>query len=105
LVRRIINEMNEEDVKLLKDNDWIVECESPFEIKHEDGDAFASGLAAQIVLDNLKHEKNNAFSEQDMHDCFNAGINRGINIAAIIMKRELDEEFPTYQEYMKKYDK
>lgn len=96
--------MNEEDIKLLEDNGWIVECYSPFEIRYHDGGAFASGLAANIVLDDLKYERDNAFSEQDMHDCFNAGVNRGITIAAIITKHELDEEFPTYQEYMKRYE-
>lgn len=48
--------MNEEDIKLLEDNEWEVECHSPFEIRHKDGGAFASGLAAQIVLDSLKQE-------------------------------------------------
>ena len=91
-------------IKLLEENDWIVECESPFEIRYSDGGAFATGLAAQIVLDDLKHERDNAFTEQDMHDCFNAGINRGITIAAIITKRDLGEDFPNYKEYMKKFE-
>jgi len=95
----------EDDMKLLEDNGWVVECESPFEICYKDGGAFASGHAAQIVLDDLQHEKDNAFSEQDMHDCFNAGVNRGITIASIITKRDLGEEFPSYQEYMKKFEK
>jgi len=96
--------MNEEDIKLLEDNEWVVECESPFEIRHEDGGAFASGCAADIILWDLKHERDNAFSEQDMKDCFAAGVNRGVTIAAIITRRDLGEEFPTYQEYMKKFE-
>ena len=96
--------MEEEDIKLLEEYGWKVECESPFEIRYEDSDAFASGCAADIVLDDLKHERDNAFSEQDMHDCFNAGINRGVAIAAIIMKRDLDVEFPQYKEYMKRFE-
>lgn len=95
--------MNKEDKKLLEDNEWIVECESPFEIRFADG-AFASGLAAQIVLDDLKHERDNGFSEQDMHDCFNGGINRGITIACIIIKRDIGVEFPSYPDYMKKFE-
>ena len=95
--------MNEDD-KLLRDNGWIVECQSPFEIRCEDGGAFASGLAAQIVLDDLKYERDNAFSEADMRDCFNAGINRGITIAAIITRHDLGEEFPNYDNYMKKFE-
>lgn len=46
--------MKAEDIELLENNDWIVECESPFEIRYKDGGAFASGLAAEIVLDELK---------------------------------------------------
>ena len=96
--------MNPEDEKLLEENGWFVECESPFEIRYKDGGAFASGLAAQIVLDDLKHERDNAFSEQDMHDCFMAGVNRGVTIAAIITHRDIGEEFPTYQQYMKRFE-
>lgn len=44
------------DEKLLWENDWIVECQSPFEIRHKDGGAFASGFAAQIVRDSYKEE-------------------------------------------------
>jgi len=96
--------MDEDDIKLLEDNGWEVECHSPFEIRYEDGGAFASGCAADIILWDLKHERDNAFSEQDMHDCFNAGINRGVTIAAIITRRDLGEEFPTYQQYMKRFE-
>jgi hypothetical protein len=44
--------MNE---KLLEENGWTVECESPFEIRHEDG-SFATGQAAQIVVIYLEEE-------------------------------------------------
>jgi len=96
--------MNEEDIKLLEDNGWDVECHSPFEIRFQDGGAFATGLAAQIVLDDLKYERDNAFSEQDMKDCFSAGINRGVNIAAMLRNIDLGETYPAYQEYMKKFE-
>lgn len=39
----------EEDIKLLEKLGWTVECESPFEIRHEDG-SFATGQAAHVVL-------------------------------------------------------
>jgi len=93
----------EDDIKLLEDNGWVVECESPFEIRTKDG-SFASGEAAQIVLHDLKHERDNAFSEADMKDCFGAGVNRGVSIArSLIEKTELDNEFPAYSEYIKKF--
>lgn len=34
---------------------WTLECESPYEIRHEDG-SFATGQAARIVIDALKQE-------------------------------------------------
>ena len=93
-----------DDIKMLEDAGWEVECESPFEICHEHSDSNATGYAAQIVLDDLKNERENAFSKQDMKDCFNAGVNRGVTIAAIITRHDIGEEFPSYEDYMKKYD-
>lgn len=43
--------MTNED--LLKENGWEVECESPFEIRHEDG-SFASMNAAYRVVEELR---------------------------------------------------
>jgi len=45
-----------EKKEILEDNGWIIECESPFEIRHEDG-SFATGQAANIVLYFLKPEE------------------------------------------------
>ncbi len=35
---------------------WEVECESPLEIRHTDGGAFASGIAAEYVVEALLEE-------------------------------------------------
>lgn len=43
------------DKELLKQNGWTVECESPLEIRHENG-SFASQNAAEIVIFSLKLE-------------------------------------------------
>jgi len=43
---------------ILEHYGWVVECESPFEIRHEDG-SFASGIAACIVMDALQEEYEN----------------------------------------------
>lgn len=48
--------MNEKDEKLLEENGWIVECESPFEIRHEFSGSFASNWAAEYVVEILKQE-------------------------------------------------
>ena len=97
-------ERQKEDFALLEANGWEVECQSPFEIRTKDG-SFASGEAANIVLNDLKYEHHYKHTEPDMRDCFNAGINRGVTIACILTKRDLGEEFPSYQEYMKKFEK
>ena len=50
--------MKEEDIQLLKDDGWIVECESPFEIRQVHGGGVATGYAASIILDTvLKAER------------------------------------------------
>lgn len=45
--------MDEEDIELLEKYGWVIECESPFEIRHEDG-SFATENAARIVLEYLQ---------------------------------------------------
>ena len=42
---------------LLEFNGWVVECESPFEIRHEESGSFATGLAAIMVATQLEQEK------------------------------------------------
>ncbi|MDA3780203.1 MAG: hypothetical protein PF487_08330 [Bacteroidales bacterium] len=97
--------MNEVNIKLLEENGWVVECESPFEIRYEDGGAFASGCAADIVLYDLKHERNNAFSLKEMKNSFNAGMNRGVYIASLIMNRPIDNKYQTFNEFIRYYEK
>ena len=41
--------MTDEQKKLLAENGWTVECESPLEIRHEDG-SFATSNAAEMVF-------------------------------------------------------
>lgn len=95
--------MDKNDETLLENNGWEVECESPFEIRTKDG-SFASGEAAQIVLDSIKYENRYKFTRDDMNLCFGAGLNHGVSIASKITKRDLGVEFPTYAEFMKRYN-
>lgn len=46
--------MIKEDMEILKKHGWEVECESPFEIRHEDSESFATNYAADLVLMALK---------------------------------------------------
>lgn len=52
--------MNEQDRKLLEDDGWTIECESPFEIRTENGD-FASGTAAIYILIYLQEKQLRAY--------------------------------------------
>lgn len=45
--------MSQINFELLQSNGWTVECESPFEIRHEDG-SFATGAAAFLVMHTLE---------------------------------------------------
>lgn len=47
--------MNSEQI--LEQNGWIIECESPFEILHEETGSVATGIAADIILDYYKTEQ------------------------------------------------
>lgn len=38
---------------LLTANGWVLECESPLEIRHTETGSFATGIAAQTVIDSL----------------------------------------------------
>jgi len=49
---------------LLKDLGWEIECESPLEIRHEDG-SFASGYAAIILYDHLEEENSESFKVRE----------------------------------------
>jgi len=47
--------MNKID-KILEENGWCLECESPLEIRHEDG-SFASGISANYIIRALIEDK------------------------------------------------
>jgi len=47
--------MNKDLEKYIEREGWVMECESPLELRHEDG-SFASGMAANIVLDDLDED-------------------------------------------------
>jgi hypothetical protein len=47
---------------ILKKYGWEIECESPYEIRHEDG-SFATGQAAYMVTDAVK--ENNIIDEYE----------------------------------------
>ena len=45
--------LTEKDKKILAKMGWTLECELPFEIRHEDG-SFATGQAAMIMMLHLR---------------------------------------------------
>lgn len=50
----------DEEEKLLGKNGWTIECQSPFEIRHNDG-SFATMQAAHSVVSELEEEEEDLF--------------------------------------------
>jgi hypothetical protein len=44
------------DKEILEKAGWKIDCESPFEISHDEG-SIATGMAARIVTDVLREEQ------------------------------------------------
>jgi hypothetical protein len=57
--------MCEENLKLLEENGWTVECQSPLEISHESG-AFATLYAVDYIIHGLSIEKDNLFGKLNL---------------------------------------
>ena len=55
--------MTDKDERLLIDNGWTVECESPFEIFHAESGSRATRDAADLVLWSLEQECQNLTTE------------------------------------------
>jgi hypothetical protein len=49
--------MNQKDMDFLEANGWVVECESPLEIRDQETGSFATGYAARCVLESLRAEE------------------------------------------------
>lgn len=47
--------MNDNDIKRIEAQGWVVECESPLEIRHSDG-SFATRNAARTIVDGILSE-------------------------------------------------
>jgi hypothetical protein len=51
-------------IEFLLARGWTVECESPFEIHHEETGGFATGYAAELVIERLMEKE-----EEDDSEC------------------------------------
>lgn len=56
--------INKELLKKFEKYGWIVECESPLEIYHEETNSKATGVAAQIIIDDFDAICYNYFEEE-----------------------------------------
>jgi len=54
----------EENEKILEENWWIINCQSPFEISNEWFEARATGIRAEIVLEYYKNKSKNNLQNQ-----------------------------------------
>jgi hypothetical protein len=48
--------LTEEERTKLEDQGWVVECESPLEIKHEESNSYATNVAAEMLIQLLLDE-------------------------------------------------
>jgi hypothetical protein len=53
--------------KILENEGWIVECESPLEISHEESNSISTGMAAELVIESIieNNKKNNKINAKD----------------------------------------
>lgn len=42
---------------ILETEGWIVECESPLEIRHKVSNSFSTGIAAELVIESIMKDK------------------------------------------------
>ena len=55
--------ISKEFEKYIEENGWVLVCESPLELEHSDSNSFASGIAAEMILDELDLEMCNEHNE------------------------------------------
>lgn len=78
--------MNDENLKLLEENGWEIECQSPFEIRHRDG-AFVTLYGIQYVIDGLRLEKNDFFGKLELiKDAYKAELIDGDKFISEVIK-------------------
>lgn len=66
------------DLDFLEENGWTVECELPLEIRHNETNSFAKGLAAQYVIEGLKKEINGTLFQTIQLTSESIEDNRGV---------------------------
>jgi len=55
----------------------------------------------EIIKSNAIVEVNKrSFSEQDIHNAFMAGLNRGVYVASVIKREPIEDDYPSYEEYV-----
>lgn len=95
---------------LLKKNGWSIECESPLEIRHEDG-SFATEQAARYVIDGLCEEDiieryesiMGNYSPQEVHRLMNVSYMEGIRLARKGVPDDYISELCWYSEHWDKF--
>jgi hypothetical protein len=60
--------MNKRDFELLEQNGWMVECESPFEIRHIESGSFASEIAADMILGVIQRENEGKLTKYEYQE-------------------------------------
>lgn len=45
--------MKDKEIKILEENGWIIECEHPLEIYHEESNSKATNMAAKVIIKDI----------------------------------------------------
>lgn len=49
----------------LEQNGWTIECESPLEIRSDDGESFARGQAAECIIESIMNQLDEVKEEEE----------------------------------------
>lgn len=79
--------MSSSNEKVLEENGWIIECESPFEIRHKESGSFASNQAAYMILNELNLQKSEAELKQLKREKLREQFFKETNIAPVFANR------------------
>lgn len=92
--------MNKNDIFLLESHGWMVVCESPLEIEHENSLSFANGDAVYIILESLKQKPQKNVSVGELYNSISNHLkdeficnSPKLNLSSLIIGFSNDEQY------------
>lgn len=98
--------MTKRDFELLEQSGWVVECESPFEIRHVESGSQASDIAADMILGVLQRENEGRLTKYQYEEKIRNLTAFLVRVCPtptperldiiIILNQSVDHEYPKY---------